>query len=51
MIIGGFDLIMKKDVPVKEHESSDYGCMLGAKNERKKVMKEIALKFMERKQL
>ena len=50
MVTGGFDLIMKKDIPVKEHQSSDYRCMLGAKNERKKVMKSIALKFMDRKQ-
>ena len=49
MMVGGFDMIMKKDVMVKEHEKSDYHTMLGAKNERKKVMKELAKRFMERK--
>lgn len=49
MTVGGFDLIMRRDIPVIEHPSSSESCLLGAKNERIKVMKNIGLKFMTRK--
>lgn len=50
MTVGGFDLIMKKDVPVIEHPESSESCLLGGHNERIKVMRHIARKFMTRKQ-
>ena len=49
MSVGGFDLIMKKDIIVKQNEHFEYNTMLGTKNERKKVMKNIGNRFMERK--
>jgi hypothetical protein len=50
MTVGGFDLIMKKDMPVIEQPESSARCLLGAYNERIKNMKQIARKFMTRKQ-
>ena len=49
MTVGGFDLIMKKDVPIEQHEMNMYSSTLGSKNERKKVMKKIAIQFMTKK--
>ena len=49
MTVGGFDLIIKKDVMVVEHSSSSVRCSLATKNERKKVMKQIGINFMTNK--
>ena len=50
MTVGGFDLIMKKDVAVIEQPESSESCLLGGHNQRKKVLKNIAHKFLLRKQ-
>lgn len=49
MTVGGFDLIMKKDVIVEEDGRKEVRCHLGSKNERMKVMRHIGVSFMTRK--
>lgn len=49
MSVGGFDLIIDKGVKIVQEKSSHYTGLLGAKNERNKVMKDIIRKCIGRK--
>lgn len=48
--VGGFDLIMDKGVKVVHSKYSDHHTLLGAKNERKKVMRHIYRQFLKEKE-
>jgi hypothetical protein len=49
MSVGGFDLIIDKGIKVVQDKNSHYSCHLGSKNQRIKVVRHIARKFMQRK--
>lgn len=49
MTVGAFDLIVDKGVKISQPKESQYTSMLGCKNERKKVIKQIVKDFMTSK--
>lgn len=49
MTVGGFDLIIDKGVKVIQDKKSNYTGLLGAKNQRIKVMTHLVRKFLLRK--
>jgi tubulin polyglutamylase TTLL9 len=49
MTVGGFDLIVDKGIKVVQDKASSCTGLLGARNERVKVMRSIIRRFMWRK--
>jgi hypothetical protein len=49
MNVGGFDLIIDKGIKVVQDKRSQYTGLLGAKNQRVKVMSHLVRKFLHRK--
>jgi hypothetical protein len=49
MSVGGFDLIIDKGIKVVQDKRSHYTGLLGAQNQRVKVMSHIVRKFLHRK--
>ena len=49
MVVGGFDLIIDKGIKVSQDKKSHYNGLLGAKNQRIKVMNHLVRKFLQRK--
>ena len=50
MNVGGFDLIIDKGAKVVQSKRSDYSGLLGAKNQRVKVVRHLARKFVKNKE-
>ena len=49
MAVGGFDIIIDKGIKVVQPKMSSYSGLLGAKNQREKVMRHIVKKFLKAK--
>jgi hypothetical protein len=49
MSVGGFDLIIDKGIKVVQDKRSHYTGLLGAQNQRVKVMSHLVRKFLHRK--
>ena len=49
MNVGGFDLIVDKGIKVVQNKRSQYTGILGATNQRVKVMSHLVRKFLHRK--
>jgi hypothetical protein len=50
MTVGGFDLIVDKGVRVVQPKNSYYTGLLGARNQRVKVVRSLMRDFLTRKQ-
>jgi tubulin polyglutamylase TTLL9 len=49
MTVGGFDLIIDKGIKVVQDKYSQYTSLLGARNQRVKVVRHLIRKFLLRK--